>query len=94
MFFLHQKLNQLSSQMTSIYIWFFSPEDLDNPDIFDKKRQLGENDSFICSLIRNDSVKEETPLFLAVYDQCIEIVKALLSRDDININAFSIINQK
>lgn len=49
------------------YLYYFSPEIKqvtsdqsmeDLPDDFEEKREIGENDSYICQLIRNDNVKE------------------------------------
>ncbi|KAK8840180.1 hypothetical protein M9Y10_031120 [Tritrichomonas musculus] len=49
------------------YLYYFSPEIKqvtsdqsmeDLPDDFEEKREIGENDSYICQLIRNDNIKE------------------------------------
>ncbi|KAK8843609.1 hypothetical protein M9Y10_024668 [Tritrichomonas musculus] len=64
-------------QMKYFYREFFFPEikeflkksDIDEitkkiPDNFEEKREIGENDSEICEIIRNDSIDEFSPLSL------------------------------
>ncbi|KAK8842396.1 hypothetical protein M9Y10_025979 [Tritrichomonas musculus] len=60
---------------------------------FDKKRQIGENDSYICELIRNDSVKEfisyvnrtNLPLSSSIQSSFFETNPFLIKKDSISL---------
>ncbi|KAK8882884.1 hypothetical protein M9Y10_045528 [Tritrichomonas musculus] len=62
LYLIDEKIITLDDQLLKIMKndpYFFSPESsIDNQEYFEEKRRIGENDSYICSLIRQDSIVE------------------------------------
>ena len=48
----------LNTQIKNVIKSNLSSINLDDIDDFNKKRQIGENDSYLCQIIRNDSIEE------------------------------------
>ena len=80
----HKKIYQLLSQKNLI-------DEImkEIPDDFNKKRKIGENDSYICSLIRNDSIDE----FVAFIEKNNYSRQSLINSSIYETNSFLIKNQ-
>ena len=59
-------------------------------DIFDKKRKIGENDDYICQLIRNDSIQE----FVAFVNKTNLSLKTIIKPSIFETNLFIINSNK
>lgn len=83
---IYNKFLQIDSNSISNYIQYFYPEvkqfieeDKQEQNLvknFEEKRRIGENDSYICEVIRNDSVDEFIEYFKgktsSIYSICVE----------------------